>query len=229
MSEELRSELEALRRQMRRETRLTRLGGLAVLVSAVVLVPLALRAAAVGSMATFTNGTVADAAQINGNFGALTTAVNDNDTRIGSLESGRVRGITTFKDCTRLVIANAVSFNLAQFTVNKKSATSKLLIQGVLAGKNDASGSMQQEWIYGTTTAAAQGVMYDENGHGKVFPTAAVIEGHTTTGSQTLTFRYRSHDGGTGQKPYTVHNPNSTDDSRLQQTCSVYWVTEVEP
>lgn len=225
MVEETRADIAALRREVRR----LKLAGLVVLGLAVAAVPLFMRASAVGSLTTFSNGTVADASAINGNFGALATAVNDNNTRISSLESGRVVGVTTFRDCTRLVVPTTAQYNLAQFSVNKKSSTSRLLIQGVVSGKNNASGSMQQEWIYGSTTVAAQGVMYDDTPHGKVFPTAAVITGHTTTGAQTLTFRYRSNNGATGEQPYTVHNPNSTDDARLGQTCSVYWVTEVEP
>lgn len=40
----------------------------------------------VGALTTFTNGTTADANEVNANFNAIRTAVNDNDTRITALE-----------------------------------------------------------------------------------------------------------------------------------------------
>ncbi len=41
----------------------------------------------VGALTTFTNGTVADADEVNANFTAVRSAVNDNDTRITALEN----------------------------------------------------------------------------------------------------------------------------------------------
>ena len=69
--------------------------------------------------------------------------------------------------------------------------------------------------------------MYDENPHSKVFPTQAIISGYATIGLQTITFRYYAADG-SANRPFLVHNPNTTDDVRLAQTCSVYTVFEVE-
>ena len=70
--------------------------------------------------------------------------------------------------------------------------------------------------------------MYDENPHSKAFPTQAIISGYSTTGSQTMTFRYYAADNAVGNNPFVVHNPNGTDDSRIGQTCSVYTVFEIE-
>jgi hypothetical protein len=67
---------------------------LAITLSAAVLViPLAAYAGSVMLPNTFTNGTIADADQVNANFSALAGAVNDNDTRIGDLSS--VFGVDT--------------------------------------------------------------------------------------------------------------------------------------
>lgn len=55
----------------------------------------------------------------------------------------------------------------------------------------------------------------------------AVIEGHTPTCVQAMVFRYFTNDAGGGNKPFVVYNPNSTDDTRLAQTCSMYVVTEI--
>jgi hypothetical protein len=43
-----------------------------------------LYAASVGTLTSFTNGTVADANEVNANFAAITTAVDDNDSRISA-------------------------------------------------------------------------------------------------------------------------------------------------
>lgn len=51
-----------------------------------VAVPTAMLAGAVGSLNTFANGAVADAAQMNANFNAVRSAVDDNDARLDALE-----------------------------------------------------------------------------------------------------------------------------------------------
>ena len=51
------------------------------------LIPLAAYAGSVVLPNTFTNGTIADADQVNSNFGTVAVAVNDNDTRIGNLSA----------------------------------------------------------------------------------------------------------------------------------------------
>ncbi len=51
------------------------------------VIPLAVAAGTVTGPNTFVNGTVADADQVNANFTAEATAVNDNDGRIGTLEN----------------------------------------------------------------------------------------------------------------------------------------------
>ena len=50
------------------------------------VIPLAVAAGTVTVPNTFTNGTVADADEVNANFGAVKTAVDDNDGRITTLE-----------------------------------------------------------------------------------------------------------------------------------------------
>ena len=54
---------------------------------ALAMAPLAVYAAQVIGLTTFVNGTVADADEVNANFTAAATAVNDNDGRISTLEN----------------------------------------------------------------------------------------------------------------------------------------------
>ena len=117
---------------------------------------------------------------------------------------------------------------MASFTVNKLSSTSTLIVNGTLSGTGEHAGQLQQGWKLGSGTEFnAQTVSYQNNTHGRIFPTSAVIVGHTTTGSQTMVFRYYSVNSGQN-KSFQIYNPNATDDSRLAQTTSVFTVTEVE-
>jgi hypothetical protein len=56
-------------------------------VAAAVLAPATLLAGSVTLPSTFANGTVADADAVNANFSAIETAVDDNDTRLATLEA----------------------------------------------------------------------------------------------------------------------------------------------
>jgi hypothetical protein len=145
-----------------------------------------------------------------------------------SYETGDVVSKTAYQTCTRTALATSSSITMASFTVNKKISASTLLIEGSISGHGNYSGALTQGWKYGSGAEVnGQGLMYEQNSHGKVFPTKALITGDTTTGSQTMVFRFYSQDGGTGERPFNVYNPNSTDDSRFGQTCSVYVVTEI--
>ena len=56
----------------------------------------------VGALVQFTNGTVADANEVNQNFGAIRTAVNDNDARITALEGASGgQDLYNFNDAVR--------------------------------------------------------------------------------------------------------------------------------
>lgn len=138
--------------------------------------------------------------------------------------------MTVVDSATRAPISSAVSIVLESFLFDKKSATSFLLIEGTISAKNpNQSGTMQQGWRLGSgTEALAQTFTYTGQAWGLVTSTKAVITGHTTTGMQIMTFRYFTADGSTSV-PFTVYNPNLSDDARLGQTHSVYTIWEFEP
>ena len=149
---------------------------------------------------------------------------DDFDTAI----NGRVLDVTTYTNSTRQALPTSSSITMASFTVNKLSSTSTLVIQGTMSGANEYSGQMQQGWKLGSGTEFnGQTTSYQNNVNGRVVSTSAVIVGHTTTGSQTMVFRYYSVNSGNNM-PFQVYNPNASDDPRLAQTSSVFTVTEVE-
>ena len=149
---------------------------------------------------------------------------DDFDTAI----NGRVLDVTTYTDSTRQALPISTSVTMASFTVNKLSSTSTLVIQGTMSGTGEHAGHLQQGWKLGSGTEFnGQNVSYGNNTHGRVISTSALIVGHTTTGSQTMVFRYYSVNSGQN-KPFQIYNPNATDDARLAQSSSVFTVTEVE-
>jgi hypothetical protein len=148
----------------------------------------------------------------------------------GSTTSGVVRNVTIQTSATRRVLSDASNILMESFTVDKKSPTSTLLIQGTISGWGNYSGDMQQSWRLGAGTAVqAQSVMYGQTAYSKIYSTSAVISGHTTTGAQTLEFRYYAANGGGGNRPFQVYNPNGADEGRMAQTQSVYVVWELQP
>ena len=149
---------------------------------------------------------------------------DDFDTAI----NGRVLDVTTYTDSTRQALPISTSVTMASFTVNKLSSTSTLVIQGTMSGKGEHAGHLQQGWKLGSGTEFnGQNVSYQNNNEGRVVSTSALIVGHTTTGSQTMVFRYYSVNSGQN-KPFQIYNPNASDDARLAQSSSVFTVTEVE-
>ncbi|MBI5493785.1 MAG: hypothetical protein HY904_02095 [Deltaproteobacteria bacterium] len=144
----------------------------------------------------------------------------------------QILNLTLHANSTRRALPGSASHQMESFTVDKKSPTSLLLIEGTISGFGDASGSMTQAWKLGSgTEVVAQSVNYSASSsiHSRIYPTTVVLSGHTTTGPQTLVFRYYAANGGTGERPFNVYNPSATDDTRLAQTQSVYRVWEIEP
>ena len=157
----------------------------------------------------------------------MATVIRGSD-NFDSAVNGRVLDVTTYTSGTRQAFAASASLTMASFSVNKLSSTSTLVIHGTMSGRGENAGHVQQGWKLGSGTEFnGQTCSYQNNGLGRVLSTAAVISGHTTTGSQTMVFRYYAPNG-SSNKPFDVYNPNATDDARLAQTSSVFIVTEVE-
>jgi hypothetical protein len=146
--------------------------------------------------------------------------------------ASRVVNVTTHVSNTRASVPDFSSRVFETISVTKVSATSYLLIQGTISGKGNYSGDLQQGWKFGTAPEVmAQSVMYDENNHSKIFSTSARIDTNLT-GTHNLVFRYFTNASGSGERPFVIYNPNSSDDNganRLAQTQSVYTIWEIEP
>ena len=138
---------------------------------------------------------------------------------------------TNYNNTTRAVVAttDATLAAIASFSVNKLSSSSILMFFGSIPAFNENSGSMAMATKYGNTTVSGGwGWQYAEGAYIKSGNVGGSIVGHTTTGSQTLGFYYYAANNVTGQRPFQVLNPNSTDDARLNQTGTQIVVLEVE-
>jgi hypothetical protein len=157
----------------------------------------------------------------------MATVIRGSD-NFDSSKAGKVLNVTTYTNSTRQALTAASSITMASFTVNKLSSTSTLVIHGSISGHDEYSGSLQQGWKLGSGTEVnAQGISYINLNAQKNISTAAVITGHTTTGSQTMVFRYYAVSG-SSSRPFNIYNPNTSDDNRNAQSSSVFSVTEVE-
>jgi len=151
-----------------------------------------------------------------------------------TITTGNVINSALFTNSTRgSVTETAADTNrvtLWSFSYNKQSSTSNLYVFGTMHGHTSDSGDIGLETSYGTTTVAGGwGYTFDSSGTSKIAPIGVGITGHTTTGSQTLSFLFFAANSAVGNRPFVIFNPNSSDDTRLNQTQSHAIVLEVEP
>ncbi|MFT6145315.1 MAG: hypothetical protein ACJAZO_001345 [Myxococcota bacterium] len=145
-------------------------------------------------------------------------------------DTGVVVGVTTHVTSGRRVLPITNSIQMESFTVDKKSSTSILMVQGTISGFGNYSGSMQQGWRFGSNPEVlAQSTMYDNTSHSRIFSTSVVMSGIGQVGPQNLVFRYFSQNGSASDRPFVTYNPTSADDARIGSTQSVYVVWEIEP
>lgn len=139
---------------------------------------------------------------------------------------------TVLSDSTRasMSLTPSSTSRVVQFSKSytKLSSTSKLLFQINLIGKNAAAGAIQMVCQYGSS---AEGIAVNYNYVGTWLQTAQgfyLLTGYTTTGAQNFTVSNYAANSGSGNGWTSIMNPNSSDDSRLNQTESSVTVWELE-
>jgi|SaaInlV_150m_DNA_4_1039716.scaffolds.fasta_scaffold05190_4 hypothetical protein len=149
-----------------------------------------------------------------------TNATWDTDT------AGKVLQVAALTHSTRVALSLSANYWDSFGTITKISATSKLVVSGTFSGQAEHSGScgvgirINTLYRYGNYT-------YATTTNSKNYAINADF-GAMAAGVHTVYWGWKTGNGGSTDRPFAVFNPNSTDDSRQQQTTSVIIVTEVE-
>jgi hypothetical protein len=144
----------------------------------------------------------------------------------------KFRNITTYENATRVALSQGSDIVLDQFSVDKKSPTSILIVDAHISASGEFSDYMTPIFRLGAGNEINGQQYPSDNGtvlSGKNVTQRVVIAGHAETGPQNLVLRFRAANNQGGNRPFNVYNPNSADDARLAQTRSVYVVWEIEP
>ena len=145
----------------------------------------------------------------------------------GAMPSKSVIAVTSFTNSTRQALADSANYWLSYGTVVKKSATSKLVCTESTSGHQNYSGSsgvgvrIGDVYRYGAMT-------YESGGNQKQYTQTHDFGDMGGAGSFTVYWGWKTADGSTGNKPFMVLNPNSTEDDRNPQTSTSIIVWEVQ-
>ena len=164
--------------------------------------------------------------------GGLPDGTVDDDT-LAAGTGGKVLKWSVFTNNTRTELTKTTSGNTNRVTlwsvsVNKTVASSTLAWFGHVPTHDDHSAGLQMVTDYGgTEIPGGWSFTYTPTGWTGTINLSGYISGHTTTGAQTLAFKYYSQNQGADNAPAQWINPNSTDENRHNQTQSMLTVLEL--
>ena len=151
----------------------------------------------------------------------------------GTVAGGKVLQWSVFTNNTRTELPKTTSGNTNRVTlwsvsVNKTVASSTLAWFGHVPTHDDHSAGLQMVTDYGgTEIPGGWSFTYTPTGWTGTINLSGYISGHTTTGAQTLAFKYYSQNQGADNAPAVYINPSSTDENRHNQTQSMLTVLEL--
>lgn len=139
---------------------------------------------------------------------------------------------TFFTNSTRTAIANSNAGTLLTVSYNKQQAGTDLIIAGTLYGfGSGTNGRVSATVQYGAGAVLHGGIGLRQTAaadwaFGNVINT--FITGHVTTGAQNLVFGW-DFANATSNRPFSILNPNSTDNADISTMVSVVSVLEILP
>jgi len=149
------------------------------------------------------------------------------------MPSGSVIGMKSIRNSTRTSIGSvAAGYILFSGTFTKQRADTIIIATCTVFGAQYASGNcavglkLDNTWDYG--------VAYQYDGAWSATLQVTMVTGQcqwtgVSAGSHTMGFGWNPVNGGSGEKPFSIFNPNASDDSRNQQMTSSINVYEVMP
>ena len=140
---------------------------------------------------------------------------------------GKTLGVTQYTANTRTTLPQQDTYNFWDTNYTQIKANSKLIIDINLIGHTNDNGCVNFDFEYdGTTYQGFGGYTYSAQANEHAMTYRRMIDGASTTGSKNFKYQY-DHATSNGS-PFRVWNPNSTDDTRLQQTVSTLIITEMD-
>lgn len=147
------------------------------------------------------------------------------------MPAGSIISINTFRNGTRTALGSLpAGYTLFGGTFNKKLSNSLIVATCTVYGAQFASGNcgvglkLDSSWDYG--------VAYQYDGSWLSTLQTTIVTGTCqwsgiSAGSHTMYFGWNPINGSSGEKPFSIFNPNNSDDPRNQQMVSSIVVYEV--
>lgn len=162
---------------------------------------------------------------------SVDTITQSSNTGLGPIIPGQVLYTTFRENTTRSTLSAATSGTVGTTTFSKMYGAndSYIIIKGIVPGATNANtGSYFKAYVDGETSyASTYGLMDQEtiqvHSNGLAIHQAYYGMG---TGLHTYTYGWEARDS-TSNVPFSIVNPNSTDDARNQQTGTVFIIYEV--
>ena len=146
----------------------------------------------------------------------------------GDMDSGKTLGVTQYTNNTRTSLPQQDTYNFFDTNYTQIKANSKLIIDVNIIGHTNNNGAVNFDFEYdGTTYAGFGAYTYESSGNLKSFSYKRMIDGASSTGAKNFKYQY-DHANNANGSPFSVWNPNATDDNRLQQCVSTLIITEMD-
>ena len=143
--------------------------------------------------------------------------------------SGKVLGITELVNNTRTSRSNASNYDIVTGSYTQVKANSKIFWWAQCWWRGNASGEIRYQFLYAGSekNVGQSGYHYSNHSHRFGGHGNGMFTGDSSTGSKSIVWRENPADGGSNRSG-SVHNPNSSDDSRLSQHASNITIWEVD-
>ena len=134
--------------------------------------------------------------------------------------AAHVINVTEKIDATRTVFSNISGSSIANIwdmgTIDKKVSGSIIAITGVIQAHDCTSSGhiMPFVQVHNTDYRGGWSYSYLSESYSVAVPIAHSVVGETATGNIAIKIKYGANGGG-GERPFSVVNPNQNDDSRL--------------
>ena len=143
--------------------------------------------------------------------------------------SGRVLGITELVNNTRTSRSSQASYNIVSGNYTQVKASSKIFWWANCWWRGNAAGEIRYQLIYNTVekNVGQSGYHYSDHSHRFGGHGNGMFTGDSSTGSKAVVWRENAANGASNRTG-TVHNPSSSDDSRISQMASNVIIMEVD-